>query len=61
MIEAEFFDIFGIFVFLILLFCGSKIVKRGDKELRRYGYIVWVIGILGLIIDGYIVVTYYFL
>lgn len=61
MTSAEFFDIFGFMGFAILLFLGIKVLKSKDKSIRKYGAIVLAIAILGLIIDGYIVLTNFIL
>jgi hypothetical protein len=55
MISAEQFDIFGFIGFAILLFCATQILKSKDKSIKKYGAIVLAISILGLIVDGYIV------
>ncbi len=58
--NAEFFDIFGIGVFAFLLFVGIKMIQK--KKLPKYtGFIILLIAILGLIVDGYIVIKTYFL
>lgn len=57
MVEAEFFDIFGFVGFLILLIMGISMVKKvGIKA-----WIVIIISIIGLVIDGYIVLTKFIL
>jgi len=57
MISAEFFDIFGLVGFLILLITGWIIRKRE----RTASLIIMIISLLGIIIDGYIVITRFIL
>ena len=59
--NAEFMDIFGFIGFWILFFIGTKILKSKDKSLKKYGGIILIISILGIIIDGYIVLTNFIL
>ena len=59
--NAEFFDIFGFIGFAILLFCGMKILKSKEGKIKKYGLVVAVISIIGLIVDGYIVIKTYLL
>jgi hypothetical protein len=56
MVNAAFFDIFGIFVFMFLLFLGMKFSKYKLKHVKYGGYLLIVIGILGLFIDLYNVI-----
>jgi len=60
MVEAEFFDIFGIFVFIIVLAIGIMIkVKRRKLPNNVWDWIaiiLIVIGFLGLLVDLWIVV-----
>jgi len=49
MIQPEYFDILGIFTFGVLLYVGISLKKRE----KVFSIILIVIGILGLIIDGY--------
>jgi len=53
MLPAEFFDIFGFIGFLILLVTGVSIRKKVRKE----ALVIIVISLIGLIVDGYIVLT----
>lgn len=53
MVSAEFFDLFGLAGFLILLIIGISIRKKVKKE----SLIIIVISIMGLIVDSYIVLT----
>jgi hypothetical protein len=55
MISAEFFDIFGFLAFLILLGTGISLLKKAKK----HAIIVIVISIIGLLVDGYIVISTY--
>ena len=59
MINPEFFDIFGIFVFAIILIIGLLIRfkrrKLSDKTWNLISLFLIIIAILGLIVDGIIV------
>jgi hypothetical protein len=62
--NAEFFDIFGIFVFAIILVIGI-LIKFKRKKIPNNVFdwiaiILIIIGILGLIVDGAIVIVNYF-
>lgn len=60
MVSAEFFDIFGIIVFAIILIFGGIILDKSEKKIFRFiGWILLVIGIIGIAVDGTIVVTTY--
>jgi hypothetical protein len=61
MIEAAFFDIFGIFVFAVLLCIGLRFSKYKIKEIKWGGYFLIVIGALGLMVDSYNVIYNYLL
>ena len=61
MILAEFMDIFGFIGFAILFFSATQILKSKDKSIKRYGAIILAISIIGLIVDGYIVLTNFIL
>lgn len=54
--NAEFMDIFGLIGFAILLFSGIKVLKSKDKKIKKYGMIIIAISLLGIVIDGYIVI-----
>ncbi len=57
-LRAEFFDIFGLIVFTFLLVIGLMMIKK--KKLPDWaGFVILLIGILGLIVDGYIVIKTY--
>jgi hypothetical protein len=57
MIRPEFMDIFGSIGFLILLITGISI----RKKVKIQSWIIIVISIIGLIVDGYIVITNFIL
>jgi uncharacterized membrane protein YqjE len=59
MINLAFFDIFGIIIFIILLFIGIKFSKYKIKHIKTGGYILIIIGIIGLIVDLYNVISNY--
>lgn len=54
--NAEFMDIFGFFGFIILLFSGIKVFKSRDKKIKKYGMVIITISLIGIIVDGYIVI-----
>lgn len=56
----QFFDIFGIGVFSYLIFLSNKMLDSASSDLKESAFIVYLIGILGLIIDSYFVLTKYF-
>ncbi len=62
--NAEFFDIFGIFVFAIILIIGILIKFKRRKSPKHFldwiAIILIIIGVLGLIVDGTIVIVNYF-
>jgi len=58
---AEFFDIFGISVWVFFLGLGGWMLLT-DKETPDWiAYIILIIGVLGLIVDGYIVIKTFLL
>jgi len=57
MIRPEFFDIFGIVTFIILLYIGVSLRKK-EKVLSK---IVIAIGLLGLATDLYVVISKFIL
>jgi len=59
--NAEFMDIFGFIGFVILLLLGIRILKSTDQSIRKYGVIIIVISVIGIIVDGYIVLTNFIL
>jgi hypothetical protein len=56
MVFAEYFDIFGLLMFIFISVVGALIVK-GKKMPVSIGGVLFLIGILGVIIDGYIVIN----
>jgi hypothetical protein len=59
MVEAAFFDIFGIIVFIILLYMGMKLSKYKLRHIKIGGYLLIVIATLGLLVDLYNVIYTY--
>ncbi len=59
--NPEFFDIFGLAAFTIILLIGIWILKAKNKVPNWIGIILMIIAILGLIIDGFIVIKTYIL
>ena len=59
--KPEFFDIFGVFTHIFLLIVGSWILLSKEKLPNWIGFIILLIGILGLIVDGFIVIKTYFI
>ena len=57
MISAEFFDIFGFLGFLVILWIGTSLLKVAKKR----SILLIVIGLIGAIVDGYIIVTKFIL
>lgn len=57
MVSAEFFDIFGFIGFLILLIIGLSIRKRE----KLASWIIIAISVIGVIVDGYIILTNFIL
>lgn len=64
MVSAEFFDIFGIFAFVIILIIGILIKFKRRKLPNNYfdyiAIVLIVIGVLGLIVDLWMVFRGYF-
>ena len=58
--KPEFFDIFGLIVFVFLFAVGFLMIKK-QKLPNWVGFLILLIGILGLIVDGSIVIKTYFL
>jgi len=56
-LKPEQFDIFGIFVFSFLIYIANKELETKGKMSNNTAYILLLIGILGLIVDGYTVLT----
>jgi hypothetical protein len=59
MISAEFFDIFGFIGFLILLTAGISLLKI--KNAKKQALIIITISLIGLIVDGYVILTNFIL
>ena len=57
MIKAEIFDIPGFFLFIILLVVGISVVQRE----QLFGFIAIGISCLGLLADGYSIITNFIL
>ncbi|MBU1252657.1 MAG: hypothetical protein KJ905_00290 [Nanoarchaeota archaeon] len=53
MIDAKYFDIFGLAGFLILFFIGLSI----RKMFKGRAWAVIIISLIGIVVDGYIVLT----
>lgn len=60
MVNASFFDIFGVIGFVILLYVGLKLSKYKTKKIKITGYVVLGVSLVGLIVDLY-TVTYNYL
>ena len=54
--RAEFFDIFGILVWIFFLGLGAWMLLTHAETPDWAAWIVFIIGVLGLITDGYIVI-----
>lgn len=59
--RPEFFDIFGLIVFTFLFIVGILMLKSKKKLPDWVGFIILLIGISGLIVDGAIVIKTYLL
>jgi hypothetical protein len=59
MIPAQDFDIFGLMGFVIMFYISVKIIN--NKKLKKYGYLLLLISILGFIADSYTVLTNFIL
>ena len=57
MFEPEFFDIFGLIVFSVLLILGISLRKIA----RKRALVIIGISIIGLLVDGYIVISNFIL
>ncbi len=60
-INAEFMDIFGLIGFIILLFSGIRVFQLGGKSLEVYAILIILISLIGILVDGYIVVASFIL
>jgi len=52
MIEPQAFDVFGIFVFLVLFAVGISLFRKYGKD-KKETWIILLVSVLGLIVDGY--------
>jgi len=59
MVSAAFFDIFGIIAFIILIYIGIKFSKYKLKHIKVGGYILIIVGTIGLVVDLYNVIYNY--
>lgn len=57
--RPEFFDIFGLVIFIFLLIVGSWMLLSKKKLPQWVGFVILLVGILGLIVDGFIVFQTY--
>ena len=58
-IKPEFFDIFGIFVFLFIIIISIQGLKNENLLAKWILITLLAIGVLGLIVDGTVVFTTY--
>lgn len=58
-LQAEFFDIFGLTVFGFLLGSGVWMLATKKETPDWVAILVIIIGILGLFVDGYLVIKFY--
>ncbi len=59
MVSTEFFDVFGFMAFIIIAIVGTWMLKSKERLPNWIGMVVLSIGILGIIIDGFIVIKTY--
>jgi len=59
--KPEFFDIFGVFIFAFLFIVGIFMLVSRKKLPDYIGFIILLISILGLIVDGSIVIKNFIL
>lgn len=57
--RQEFFDIFGLVIFIFLLIVGSWMLLSKKKLPQWVGFVILLVGILGLIVDGFIIFQTY--
>jgi hypothetical protein len=57
--QPEFFDLFGLVVFAFLFWVGYKMLKSRKRLPDWVGFVILLIAILGIIVDGYIVIKTY--
>jgi hypothetical protein len=53
MANTIFFNIVGIILFIIILFIGMKLSKNNLKSTKIGGYVLMIIGVVGLLTDIY--------
>jgi hypothetical protein len=58
--RPEFFDIFGLMVFSFLLIISIWMLRTKKRLPEWVGFVILLISITGLIIDGFIVIKTYF-
>ncbi len=58
--EPTFFDWFGLVTFMFLIIVGIWILQTDKIPPDWIGFILFLIGVLGLIVDGTIVIRTYF-
>lgn len=56
--EPEFFDIFGLITFGFLFWVGSWMIQKNKKP-AWLSFTILILGILGLIVDGSIIIKTY--
>jgi len=61
MVNAEFFDIFGIIAFLYVTIISLMMLKKKNKLPKWTILFMLIVGILGLIVDTTIVIKTYLL
>jgi len=54
--DPVFFDYFGLLTFTFLFGVGVWMLKTKNKAYEWIGFLILLIGILGLIVDGFIVI-----
>jgi hypothetical protein len=59
MVDAAFFDIFGIITFTVLLYLGRMFSRYKLKHIKYGGYLLIIIGLCGLLVDLYNVMHKY--
>lgn len=59
MVRAEFFDIFGIAVFIFIMIISLWMIRMQRPLPNIFAFILLVIGIFGFIIDSVMVYTAY--
>jgi hypothetical protein len=53
MVNSIFLNILGIILFVVLLFIGMKLSKNSLKSTKIGGYVLMIIGVVGLLTDIY--------